>query len=121
MENKKIVFIVDDSDSNLLLAKNALEGVYETYALPSAARLFKIMEKITPSLILLDVEMPEMDGFEALEALKTGDKLKNIPVIFLTGKEEAGTERRGLEMGAVDFILKPFSPEDLKERIKTHI
>ena len=117
----KTIFIVDDSDAYLLLAKNALEGLYETYALPSALRMFKIMEKITPELILLDVEMPEMDGFEALEKLKSEEKHKNIPVIFLSGREEAESQKRGLEMGAVDFIHKPFSPSDLIERIGKHI
>ena len=117
----KIIFIVDDSDANLLLAKNALEGVYETYALPSAARMFKIIERITPDLILLDVDMPEMDGFEALGILKTNEKLKSIPVVFLTGKQEPESEKRGLEMGAADFILKPFSPSGLKERIERYI
>ena len=114
----KVVFIVDDSDANLLLAKNALEGLYETYALPSAARMFKILEKITPDLILLDVDMPEMDGFEAFQMLKTNESLKTIPVVFLTGKYEAESEKRGLEMGALDFIRKPFSAPDLIHRIK---
>ena len=117
----KIVFIVDDNDANLLLAKNALDGIYETYAMPSAARMFKIMEKITPNLILLDLDMPEMDGFQALEILKSNEKLKNIPVIFLTGKYEMESEKRGKEMGALDFIIKPFSPPDLIQRIETHI
>ena len=117
----KIVFIVDDSDSNIILAKNALEGVYETYAMPSAARMFKIVEKITPDLILLDVDMPEMDGFEALQMLKANEKFKSIPVIFLTGKYDKESEKSGLEMGALDFIQKPFSAPDLIERIRRHI
>ena len=117
----KTIFIVDDSDAYLLLAKNALEGLYETYALPSAARMFKIAEKIKADLILLDVEMPEMDGFTALENLKKNDSLKDIPVIFLTGKDEPESEKKGLEMGAVDFVRKPFSPPDLIDRIKKYI
>ena len=117
----KTVFIVDDNDANLLLAKNALEGTYETFAMPSAARMFKIIEKITPDLILLDVDMPEMDGFQALEALKANEGFKNIPVVFLTGKDEPEAEARGLTMGAVDFIRKPFFPPDLLQRIASHI
>ena len=117
----KIVFIVDDNDANLLLAKNALEGLYETYALPSAARMFKIIEKITPDLILLDVDMPEMDGFEAIQLLKTNEKYTAIPVAFLTGKYEAESEERGFALGAVDFIRKPFSAATLIERVETHI
>ena len=117
----KIIFIVDDSDANLLLAKNALDGLYETYALPSAARMFKIAEKIKADLILLDVDMPEMDGFQALEMLKANESLKTVPVIFLTGKHEAESEKRGYELGAVDFIQKPISAPLLIERIKAQI
>jgi len=72
-------------------------------------------------LILLDVDMPEMDGFEALSILKSNDKLKVIPVIFLTAKNDVASEIRGFEMGAVDFINKPFSPPVLIRRIETHI
>jgi putative two-component system response regulator len=117
----KTVFIVDDNDANLLLAKNALDGVYETFALPSAARMFKLVEKITPDLILLDVEMPEMDGFEAMRALKSSERLKGIPVAFLTAKLDAESEIRGFEMGAIDFLHKPFSPPVLVKRIEAHI
>jgi len=117
----KKIFIIDDNDANLLLAKNALDGVYETYALPSAARMFKLLEKITPDLILLDVDMPEMDGFEAMQALKSSEKLKTIPVIFLTAKQDTESEIKGFEIGAIDFINKPFSPPVLIKRIETHI
>ena len=117
----KKIFIVDDNDANLLLAKNALDGMYETYALPSAARMFKLLEKITPDLILLDVDMPEMDGFEAMQKLKENERLKTIPVIFLTAKQDTESEIQGFEMGAIDFITKPFSPPVLLKRIKTHI
>jgi len=121
MVKMKTIFIVDDNDANLLLAKNALEGLYETFAMPSAARMFKIMEKISPDLILLDVDMPEMDGFEALEMLKSNERLKNIPVIFLSGKYEQESEQQGRELGAAGFIRKPFSPPDLIQEIEKHI
>jgi signal transduction histidine kinase len=117
----KTIFIVDDKDTNLLLAKTALEGMYKTYALPSAERMFKLAEKITPDLILLDIEMPEMDGFTAMEILKKNEKLKSIPVIFLTGKNDAASELHGFDLGALDFINKPFSAPVLLKRIETHI
>lgn len=117
----KIIFIVDDNATNLVTAKNALVGHYKTYALPSAERMFNLLDKIMPDLILLDVDMPEMDGFEALSALKADSKLKSIPVIFLTAKHDAESEIRGFEMGAIDFINKPFSPPVLIKRIETHI
>ena len=117
----KTIFIVDDKDTNLLLAKTALEGSFKTFALPSAERMFKLAEKITPDLILLDIDMPEMDGFEAMSILKKDEKLKSIPVIFLTGKNDATSEINGFELGALDFINKPFSAPVLLKRVETHI
>ncbi|MCL1930764.1 MAG: response regulator [Treponema sp.] len=117
----KVIFIVDDNDTNLMAAKTALDGSYKTFALPSAEKMFKLLEKITPDLILLDVDMPEMDGFEAMSVLKSDNKLKSIPVIFLTGKNDAESEIHGFEMGALDFINKPFSAPVLIRRIETHI
>jgi len=73
----KTVFIVDDNKSNLYSAKTALEGVYRTYALLSAERMFKIAERITPDLILLDIEMPETDGFEAMRILKSDEMARD--------------------------------------------
>jgi putative two-component system response regulator len=117
----KTIFIVDDNDTNLMAAKTALDGTYKTFALPSAGKMFKLLEKITPDLILLDLDMPEMDGFQAMSVLKADEKLKSIPVIFLTAKNDAESEIHGFEMGALDFINKPFSAPVLIKRIETHI
>jgi putative two-component system response regulator len=117
----KTIFVVDDNDTNLMAAKSALEGVYRTFTIPSAARLFKLLEKITPDLILLDVEMPEMDGFEALTELKAQPLLRDIPVIFLTAMQDSASEIKGFELGALDFIIKPFSPPVLRKRIEMHL
>ena len=117
----KVVFIVDDVETNLLLAKQALEGSYRTLALPSAADMFKLIERIKPDLILLDVDMPEMDGFEAIQILKKDENLKSIPIIFLTGKKDTASEIRGFELGALDFIYKPFTAPVLLKRIESHI
>jgi putative two-component system response regulator len=117
----KTIFIVDDNDTNLMTAKTALDGTYKTFALPSAARMFKLTERIMPDLILLDVDMPEMDGFEAMRELKNDERLKTIPVVFLSAKQDTESEIRGFEMGALDFISKPFSPPVLIKRIETHL
>ena len=117
----KVIFIVDDNTTNLALAKKGLDDKYRVFALPSAARMFKLAEKIMPDLILLDVDMPEMDGFEALSLLKSDEELRTVPVIFLTAKNDAESEIRGFEMGAIDFINKPFTPPVLIRRIETHI
>jgi len=117
----KIIFIVDDNEINLDTAKETLSGVYEIYALQSAEKMFQMLEKIIPDLILLDAVMPEMDGFEALSIMKKDEKFMDIPVVFLTSKNDAESEIRGFEMGAVDFIIKPFSPPVLLKRIESHI
>jgi putative two-component system response regulator len=119
----KTIFIVDDNDTNLMAAKAVLEveGKYKSYALPSAEKMFKLAEKIMPDLILLDIQMPEMDGFEALQILKSNEKLKSIPVILFTARQCAHTKKRGFELGALDYIIKPFSPPLLLELIEKHI
>jgi putative two-component system response regulator len=117
----KTIFIVDDSETNLAVAKQALDGAYRTFALASAAGMFKLLEKIVPDLILLDVNMPEMDGFEAMSVLKSDARFKSIPVMFLTSKHDAATETRCLEMGALDFVHKPFAAPVLIRRAEIHI
>ena len=118
---QKMIFVVDDSDTNLSMAEEALEKQYRVMTLPSAARMFALLEKITPDLILLDINMPEMSGFEALSVLKANDMYSNIPVIFLTGLTDSTNEAHGIELGAVDFIIKPFSEPVLLNRIKNHL
>jgi len=118
---QKTIFIVDDSDTNLSMAKEALKEQYRVMTLPSAAKLFTLLEKIKPDLVLLDIEMPEMDGFEALKRLKGNSEHANIPVIFLTSMTDATVEVAGFQLGVVDFITKPFSEPVLLNRIKTHL
>ena len=117
----KIIFIVDDSDTSRVAAKSALENHFKTFALPSALKMFKLLERIKPDLILLDVDMPEMDGFAAMKYLNENQKTKDIPVIFLTAKQDPDSEIRGFELGAIDFVSKPFSPPVLLKRIESQI
>jgi len=117
----KTIFIVDDSDTNLSMAEAALEDSYRVMTMASAEKMFDLLEKITPDLILLDIEMPQMDGFEALKKLKSEDRWSDIPVMFLTGRTDADVEVHGFEMGAVDFVTKPFSAPVLLNRINTHL
>ena len=121
MEKQKTIFIVDDSETNLATAKETLKDHYRVLNLPSAARMFDLLEKISPDLILLDIEMPEMDGFEALLRLKNNALHSNIPVIFLTSMADSSIEASGFQLGVVDFITKPFSAPVLMNRIKTHL
>jgi putative two-component system response regulator len=117
----KTVFIVDDNDVNLIAAEKTLSKYYNVYTLPSAKDMFELLNNIIPDLILLDIIMPEMDGLEAMAKLKVNTCYLDIPVIFLTNKNDSVTETLGFEMGAVDFISKPFSESVLLNRIKTHL
>ena len=117
----KTIFIVDDSDVNLSTAKKALSKQYRVFTLPSASHMFKLLNKIQPDLILLDIRMPEMSGFEAIRLLKGEARYSDIPVIFLTSWNDPATETHGFETGAVDFISKPFSESVLLNRIKMHL
>jgi len=118
-EMQKTIFVVDDNDTNLAAAKEALKGYYRVMTLPSAGRMFAMLDKVTPDLILLDIEMPEMDGFEALSHMK--ESKADIPIIFLTSLIDAEVEARGFQLGVIDFITKPFSAPVLINRIKTHL
>ncbi|MCL2577748.1 MAG: response regulator [Defluviitaleaceae bacterium] len=117
----KTVFIVDDNSINLTVAEKALRTQYRVIALPSAEKMFKALEKFKPDLIMLDVEMPEMSGFDAMKILKVSSAYANIPVIFLTALSDAKSEAYGIKLGAVDFILKPFSEPVLQNRVKNHL
>jgi putative two-component system response regulator len=117
----KTIFIVDDSETVRAAAKQALDGIYKTFSLPGAAACFKLLERITPDLILLDVDMPEMNGFEAIERLKSDERHKDIPVVFLTSMRDEDFEIRGLGSGALDFLRKPLSPSVLLKRAEFYI
>ena len=118
---QKTIFVVDDSEINLTMAKDALKDHYRIMTMPSAAKMFALLEKRTPDLILLDIEMPEMDGFEVLKLLKANSRQADIPVIFLTSMTDAEVEVRGFQLGVIDFINKPFSAPVLINRLKTHL
>lgn len=117
----KTVFIVDDSDTNLITAEEALEDHFQVMTIPSAAKMFTLLEKVRPDLILLDIEMPVMSGFEALERLKTDGSYANIPVIFLTGTVDASIEERSAKLGAAGIVTKPFVQDALLSQINSHI
>ena len=121
MKNKKkFIIVVDDNLVDLRVAANTLEEEYAVATAPSANKLFAILENSRPDLILLDVEMPEMNGCEAIKTIKGKPETRDIPVIFLTGKSGTDCERECLSLGAVDYISKPVQPQSLLKRIETH-
>jgi len=117
---KKIV-LVDDNLANLTIGRNLLKTFYEAYPAPSAAKLFELLENVTPDLILLDIEMPETDGYETMIRIKADERYSDIPVIFLTAKSDASSEMKGFDLGAVDYISKPFSAPLLLKRIENQL
>jgi len=117
----KTIFVVDDNDVNLLSAENALSDYYRVFTLPSAQSMFEFLEQIKPNLILLDIEMPGMNGFEALQKLKSDSRFADISVIFLTSRKDTTAEVRGFELGAVDFIHKPFTKPVMLRRINNQL
>ena len=110
-QGRKKVILVDDNPINLKLARNTLMGKYDVFTVPSAEKLFQFLEKNLPDIILLDVLMPEMDGYDAIRVLKKDPRTADIPVVFLTSKSETVSELEGFTLGAVDYITKPFSPQ----------
>ena len=118
--NKKLLILVDDNPANLRIGKNVLSEKYTVATAPSAAKLFSLLENNNPALILLDIDMPGMNGYEAIEVLKLKPETKDIPVIFLTGMTGSQDEEKGRALGAVDCITKPFNPPALIDCIEKH-
>jgi putative two-component system response regulator len=121
MAYQKTIFVVDDNDSILFTAREALHKHYSVFTLPSAPEMFELLENVVPDLILLDIMMPGIDGLEAMELLKADSRYCDIPVIFLTSRIDADSETRGFKLGAVDYISKPFVETVLFNRVKTHL
>ena len=115
------VMVVDDNTANLQSAKNVLSEVCDVFTVPSAEKMFELLKRHTPILILLDINMPNMNGYEALQRLKSDTATSDISVIFLTGVESQESQFEGLSMGAADYIVKPFSPQLLRKRVELHI
>lgn len=113
----KHILMVDDVATNLKCAVEVLKGDYEISTAKSGRQAFLLLKEFTPDLILLDINMPEMNGYEVMEKLKEDPGTKDIPIIFLTAETDRGSEVKGLKMGAMDFIRKPFEPEIMRSRI----
>jgi putative two-component system response regulator len=122
MNNKrKTIVLVDDNITNLMLGKDILSDLYDIFTVPSGEKLFVFLDKMLPDLILLDIEMPEMNGYEVIKRLKADKRVSEIPIIFLTARNDNTSELEGLSLGAIDYISKPFSPPLLIKRIALHL
>jgi len=115
------LLLVDDEPANLRVLNQTLNKDYELSFAKSGVEALKLVDIVKPDLILLDVMMPEMTGFEVCTTLKSDKLTKNIPVIFVTALNDSTDEAKGFEVGAVDFISKPISPAVVKARVATHL
>lgn len=122
MGNKAVILIVDDVSTNVQALALLLKEEYIVKVATSGVRALELAsQEPIPDLILLDVQMPEMDGYDVLNLLKENSDTAQIPIIFVTGKDSVEEEEHGLLLGAVDYIVKPIRPSIVKARVKTHI
>lgn len=120
-EEKQKIFIVDDTPANIQILDETLKDEYEIYFALNGKDALQNAAAMIPDLILLDIMMPEMDGYEVCRTLKNNSLLKDIPVIFITALDQADHETKGLELGAVDYITKPFNPTIVRLRVKNQL
>ena len=118
---KATILVVDDAPENLMVIEAILGDDYFLKLFEDAKSAITYAIKMPPDLILLDVMMPDIDGFEACRQIKSEDNLTNIPVIFITAKSNVRDEEMGFSGGAVDFIQKPISSPVVHARVKTHL
>jgi phosphoserine phosphatase RsbU/P len=119
---QKLILIVDDTPLNIGVISGALKDSYKTKVATNGEKALALASaEVKPDLILLDIIMPGMDGYEVCSRLKADAATSEIPVIFLTGQTSAEDETRGFEVGAVDYVHKPFSPAVVKARVRSHI
>lgn len=120
-QTKHTVLVVDDTEENIDILLDTLDEDYEVSVALNGLDALEIIEEEKPDLILLDIMMPEMDGYEVCQKLKEDPATRDIPIVFITALTEAGNETKGLELGAIDYITKPFNPSIVKARVKNHL
>lgn len=120
-QESPLVLVVDDQPRNLQLVAAVLKGAYRLLIADSAEKAIRAAKEKHPNLILMDVMMPEMSGYEAAVLLKADASTKDIPIIFLTAKGETDDVIQGFQAGGVDYILKPFVRQELLQRVETHV
>ncbi|MFT7052519.1 MAG: diguanylate cyclase (GGDEF)-like protein [Psychromonas sp.] len=118
---KQKVLIVDDIIDNIKVLIDLLKPEYKTFFATNGEKALELAQNMAPDIILLDIVMPEMNGFEVCQKLKSNPITCDIPVIFISAMSEIGDEKKGLEVGAVDYITKPISPAIVKARVKNHL
>ncbi len=116
------ILIIDDAPANIQTLSTILkERGYDINIATNGRQGLEVLERIRPDLILLDIMMPEMDGFETCQRIKASTAWREIPIIFLTAKTDTADIVRGFELGAVDYVAKPFNAHELLARVNTHL
>ena len=118
---KNRILIVDDEKSNIVCLNHILSSDYTIYTAKDGFKAVQLANEYTPDLILLDIDMPERDGYDVLLTLKASEKTASIPVIFITGLSGSEDEKKGLALGAEDYIAKPFCEEIVKLRVSNRL
>jgi putative two-component system response regulator len=121
MDRQKTIMIVDDTEMNIVILVEALQDDYELIVAINGLDAIELLEDQKPDLILLDIMMPEMDGYEVLSKLKKNPDLEHIPVILLSAITDSDSKNKGFSLGAVDYVTKPFEIIEVKARVKTQI
>jgi len=121
MTQKHSVLVVDDEKQNRVLLSELLKDDYKVFLAKNGIQALERAREHLPDLIMLDVLMPEMDGYQVIRALKADDLTRDIPVIFISALDSAGDEEKGLELGALDYIPKPFHPSIVRARVRNHM
>jgi len=116
-----VVLIVDDDPTNIDILVDTLNSTYDIIIAKTGIQAIDRVEARLPDLILLDIMMPEMDGYELCRRLKADEKTRNIPVIFVTAMSDADDEFRGLELGAIDYLVKPVKPPLVRARVENQL
>jgi len=118
MERRKTILVVDDAAANLQVCKGLLSGEYAILLANSGKMALKALARVRPDIILLDIEMPDMTGFEVMDKIKKDNKLQKIPVIFVTSHASETLVAKSVGQGAVDYIVKPFDPNILLAKVR---
>ena len=118
---KPVVLVVDDAPESIDVLRGVLSNDYQVNAAINGQTALKLAERLKPDIILLDVMMPEMDGYEVCRRLKANPITAKVPIVFVTTLSDVTNEARGLELGAVDYVTKPYVPALVKSRVRTHV
>ena len=121
-QSTETIMVVDDTPGNLMLLEYMLrESGYRVLTFPRGDLALKAAERNPPDLVLLDIDMPDMDGYQVCDRLKADPRLKNIPVLFLSAFSETSDKVKAFSAGGQDYVTKPFQPEEVMTRVRTHL